>query len=65
MILQSHQLWESVVDPYRAAVVIDYRHFDTKRLWHQMQHTRFYTTEPGAEITWEQEAEKLLAQLEI
>ena len=63
MILQQHPYWESIVAPYQAAVVLDYQNFDPKMVWSQLQNTKFYTNKPGAEITWEQEAQKLLAQL--
>jgi hypothetical protein len=65
MILQQHPYWESVVAPYQAAVVLNYQNFDPVTLWSQLRHTAFYTKKPGAEITWEQEAGKLLAQLEV
>jgi hypothetical protein len=63
MILQQQPYWESIVVPYQAAVVLDYQNFDPKWVWNQLQNKKFYTTKPGAEITWEQEAQKLLAQL--
>ena len=63
MILQKHPLWESVVHPYQAAVVIDFLNFNPEKLWAQIQDTRFYLVEPGPEITWEQESVKLLEQL--
>ena len=63
IILQQHPYWESIVAPYQAAVVLDYQNFDPKRVWSQLQNTKFYTNKPGAEITWEEEAQKLLAQL--
>ena len=63
MILQQHSYWESIVAPYQAAVVLDYQNFDPKMVWSQIKNTKFYTSKPGAEITWEQEAQKLLAHL--
>ena len=63
MILQSHPLWESKVRPYPGALVIDYKTFNPDLLWHQMQTVKFYQTKPGPEISWEQEALKLLELL--
>jgi hypothetical protein len=63
MILQSHTLWESVADPYSAAVVVDYENIDPDDLWYRMHNTRFYDISPGSEISWESEAQKLLPQL--
>lgn len=63
MLLQSHALWESVVAPYKAAIVLDYNNFHPETIWMQIKEGGFYTKKPGPEITWEQEALKLLAQL--
>ena len=64
MILQKHPLWESVVEPYQAAIVVNYNNFDAETLWGKLRNTQFYTSDPGLEITWEQEALKLLKRLE-
>ncbi len=64
MILQSHPLWESVVAPYQAAVVIDYHDINPEAVWIRIHQHKFYTKHPGAEITWEQESLKLLELLE-
>ncbi len=65
MLLQSHTLWESVVAPYEAAVVLNYNNFQPETIWRQIKEGGFYTTTPGAEITWEQEALKLHRELEM
>jgi glycosyltransferase involved in cell wall biosynthesis len=64
MLLQSHALWESVVSPYKAAIILDYNNFQTEPIWKQIKEGGFYTKKPGPEITWEQEFLKLLPQLE-
>ncbi len=63
MILQRQPLWETVVKPYQAALLIDFQYADPDVVWEQMQNTKFYTSLPGPEITWEKEWEKLLKKL--
>ena len=63
MILHVHPPWESVVEPYQAAIVMDYNRFDPHEIWKRMHHSNFYTRLPGEEISWQKEAEKLLAIL--
>jgi hypothetical protein len=65
MILQKHSLWESIVDPYQAAIVIDFNDFNPEKLWHQLTHNNFYSKNPGKEISWKQEALKLYKELEM
>ncbi len=65
MLLQSQTLWESVVAPYDAAVVLNYNNFQPETIWRHITEDHFYTKTPGAEITWEQEALKLLKKLEM
>jgi glycogen(starch) synthase len=63
MLLQKHSLWESVVAPYNAAMVMDYNYFRAESIWKELKEHQFYTKEPGPEITWKQEANKLLELL--
>lgn len=63
MILQSHPLWESVVASYSAAVVLDFNRFHPHGVWKKLHETKFYTTLPGPEISWESEEQKLIALL--
>jgi len=65
MIIQKHPLWESVVELYQAATVIEYQNIDPDALWEQLANTVFYTKEPGPEITWKQEAERLRGKIEM
>ncbi len=59
MILQTHPLWESVIHPYRAGIVINFNQFHPESLWKNLCETRFYSHSPGPEITWKEEAKKL------
>ena len=63
ILLQKHKLWESVCTPYNAAIVMDYNHFHSETIWKELKNRQFYTSEPGPEITWNQEATKLLELL--
>jgi hypothetical protein len=59
MLLQDHPWWKSVVDPYQAALILDFNHLQTDHLWRQMKNRRFYPVQPGPEILWQTEARKL------
>ena len=59
MILQSHALWESITNPYHAAISINFDDFSPTQLWNSMNSTEFYTQLPGPEVTWESEARKI------
>ncbi len=65
ILLQSHALWESVIAPYHAGVVLDYNNFHPEFIWEQINTGGFYTTTPGPEITWKRESVKLLKELEM
>jgi hypothetical protein len=65
MLLQSHALWESVVAPYNAGVILDYNNFVPEFIWKHIREGGFYSTTPGPEITWKQESRKLQELLSV
>ena len=63
ILLQKNAFWEAVVEPYQAALVLDFNDYKAPEIWKQLQQTTFYTTHPGSEVTWASEAPKLQALL--
>ncbi|GJM30594.1 MAG: hypothetical protein DHS20C17_32290 [Cyclobacteriaceae bacterium] len=63
MLLQTHPLWVSLVNPYNAALVLDFNQYQPDEVWKELHNAKFYTTLPGPEISWEQEAQKLIMVL--
>jgi hypothetical protein len=63
MLLQKHAVWEKVVAPYQAALVLDYHNYHVETIVRKIKELKFYSVKPGPEISWAQESEKLLTLL--
>ena len=59
ILLVNHKPWVDFCLPYAAAVVFDSGNPDAGRMYEEMMHREFYTTEPDL-VYWESEEPKLL-----
>ncbi len=60
IILQNHETWEEICQPYKACIAVDYDNADEHMLLKKMMTGHFYTSLPGNEVLWYSEEEKLV-----
>ena len=60
MLIQNNVLWEEVCAPYQAGIFIDFKNFNPKNVYQQLNEFHFYKKNPGKEVLWETEEKKLM-----
>lgn len=61
-LMPANPLWESIVHPYNAALVVDFRRVDAENLLQRIQQTSFYSPEPPDDV-WQFNREQFRALL--
>lgn len=65
VLITPNKPWELLLDRYHAGLPVDFRRLDLlPECMHRLSNTLFYTTLPGAEITWESERARFLEVIE-
>ncbi|MBS1680472.1 MAG: glycosyltransferase [Bacteroidetes bacterium] len=59
ILLQNHQLWKEICEPFHAAILIDFNKPTILEIVKQMVNIKFYTTKPE-NVTWETEEPKFI-----
>jgi glycosyltransferase involved in cell wall biosynthesis len=49
-LMPANPLWESVVQPYNAALIVDFQHIDAEELLQRIYQTQFYSPEPPDDV---------------
>ncbi|MBX2842612.1 MAG: hypothetical protein KTR26_12645 [Flammeovirgaceae bacterium] len=65
MVIQSNPLWESICNPFKAALFIDFKHFSTLDVINKLNANSFFTNKVGIaeRCIWDNREEKLLLEV--